>query len=210
MQRVNHKQYGKSVIYGDYAAGNYVLIDKSGGIRLFGDCSCWDDLVGNLVGRRIESTAGKINYNWTENTITFQSGGSISTSADRIMSNLQYPHGAKADGCFYFHVHWEQPDDTGYVFTLQYRIQSNGQIKETDWTTLTATAGTDDIFTYPGTGTFNQITAFDAIDMSDAGISATLQYRFARTDSEIGDIEATFLDVHIEYDMFGSREQYVK
>lgn len=204
------EMYLKDLVIGNHKTGNFTLLDGENGVKLFGSHTCWDDLVGNLTAYRLESIVGKINYNWAENTITFNSGGAIATSADRIMSNLQYPHGAKEDGSVYFHIHWEQPDDQAYVFTLQYRTQSNNAEKETDWTTITATAGTDDVFTYPGSGTFNQITAFAPIDMTDAGISATLQYRLARTDTKTGDIEVSFLDAHIEFDMFGSKEEFVK
>lgn len=195
---------------GDYYNHNYLRIEKNGAIKLYGTCTCWDDLVGNLAGRMLSSTAGNVDYNWDNNSITCSSGGSISTTADRIISNLQYPHGAKEDGGFWFHLHYEQPDDSAYEFTMQYRIQSNGSLKTTDWTTLTATSGTDDIFEYPGSGTFNNILAFPVIDMTDKGISATIEYRLARTDSEIGDIEVTFFDAHVEYDMFGSSDQYIK
>ena len=46
--------------------------------------------------------------------------------------------------------------------------------------------------------------------MTDAGISATVQFRLARTDAVAGDIEATFVDAHIERDMIGSRTEFTK
>ena len=35
-------------------------------------------MVGDLFGKRLSSTVGKVDYDWDNNAIKFQSGGSIS------------------------------------------------------------------------------------------------------------------------------------
>ena len=173
----------------------------------------WDDLVGSLVARRLESTQGKLQYDYEESAIEMQSGGSISNNTDRLIFNFQKPHAMSneaPDNTMNLHIHWEQPDDTIREFTVQYRVQENGQPKNTTWTTVVIAANnTNNAFIYT-TGTANQITKLVDIDLSGYAISSTVQFRVARTDSETGDILATFIDAHIPYDQIGSRQEYVK
>ncbi len=197
----------ESIKVGD--STNYTEIEDDGTIVSRGDATVWDDLVGSLVARRLESTTGKLQYNYAENSIEMQSGGSITNTADRLISNLQKPHGAKVDSEMRLHIHWEQKSSNTIEFTTQYRIQQNGKNKNTTWTTITRTSTANSVFTYTS-GTLNQITLLAEIDLSGAPLSSTVQLRVARTDSTAGSIEATFIDAHIEYDMNGSRQEYVK
>ncbi len=173
----------------------------------------WDDLAGSLIARRLESTQGTLQYNYAENSITMQSGGDISDTRDRLIFNLQKPHAmcdTAPNNKMDLHIHWEQVSSNKIEFTTQYRIQSNGESKTTAWTTLTSNSDDDNKFPYTS-GTVNQITELGDIDLSVSGISATVEFRVARTDSTTGDIEATFVDAHIPYDQDrGSREEYVK
>lgn len=75
--------------------------------------------------------------------------------------------------------------------------------------TVIANSTDDSVFTYTS-GILNQITKLATIDMTDASISSTVQFRLARTDVTVGDIDATFVDAHIEYDMNGSATEYSK
>ena len=173
----------------------------------------WDDLVGSLIARRLESTAGKLQYDYDENAIEMQRGGDISNNTDRLIFNFQKPHAMSddaPDNTMNLHIHWEQTDSNDKEFTVQYRIQDNGQLKTTTWTEVIVTANTTtNVFTYTS-GTLNQITPLAQIDLSSHGISATVQFRLARTDSETGDILATFVDAHIPYNQLGSRQEFVK
>jgi len=175
----------------------------------------WDDITNPLVARRLESTSGRLQYNWAENTITMQDNGNINSTSDRLIFNLQKPHGMLENGAdceFRLHIHWEQTSTDKVEFTVQYRIQSNNAAKNTTWVTATANSTDDSAFTYPGSGTFNQITRLVDIDMSGVALSSTCQIRLARTD-DIGadDIEATFVDAHYPTDQErGSRQEFVK
>ena len=200
--------YFKNIGVGSGA--NRLKIEADGTIKREGDATVWDDLVTSLIGSRLYSTAGKVNYNYAENAVEFQPGGSISTEADVINFNFQHPHAAVVNGSLKLHIHWEQPNSTDREFTVRYRIQKNGQEKTTAWTTVVVAANaTNNVFAYVS-GTLNQITPLASIDMTDAGISATVQVQMARTDSETGNILGTFLDAHVEYDTDGSRSEYSK
>lgn len=195
---------------GDIASGDYTEIENDGTSQAKGDATCWDDLRGSLIGRRLSSTPGTLDYDWEENSIVMSPNGDISSADDRAVFNYQYPHAAVEDGVMNLHVHWTQPNATVRTFTVQYRIQKNGAEKVTAWTTVnTDSGGVNDAFPYVS-GSLNQITRIVDIDMTNAGISATVQFRFTRSDSNAGDIEATFVDAHVELDMLGSRSEFVK
>ncbi len=194
---------------GDVVGGDYFEIEDDGTDVRHGDATVWDDLVGSLIGRRLSSVAGKVDYNWDENSITMQPGGAITTRNDLLIFNYQYPHACRASGHMKLHAHWEQPNSNKVVWTVRYRIQSNGAAKTTDWTEVEANSEDNSIYTYES-GTLNQITELADVDLTGAGISATVQFRLARTDSTATDIEATFIDAHVERDMLGSRAEYAK
>jgi len=206
MREIN--EYAKNTGFG--AGANRFKIEEDGTAVRVGDVTTWDDLVGSLTGKRLSSTSGKVAYDYTENAILFLPGGSISTEADIVNFNFQYPHAAIVDGIMALHIHWEQPDATEREFTLKYRVQKNSAAKNTTWTTVViATSEANNVFPYVS-GVLNQITPLADVDMTDAGISATVQFQLARTDGESGDIRATFVDAHIERDTDGSRSEYVK
>ena len=65
--------------------GEYIF--EKGHPNKKGEATVWDDIQGNLIGRNLSSVAGKVDYDWAENAITFQSGVSISTQNDVINFN---------------------------------------------------------------------------------------------------------------------------
>ena len=198
-----------NLLVGDYPT-NYFEVEDDGTFVMRGDSTVWDDLVGSLIANKLSSVAGGLQYDYDENAIVMNTAGVITNSDDRIMFSLQFPHAAKVDSKLHMHIHWEQTDAVDRQFTLQWRIQSNGAAKTTAWETVIVSTNASNAFTYPGSGTFNQITELKEVDMTDAGISATIQFRLARTDSVAGDILATFVDAHVERDTMGSRGEYVK
>lgn len=204
---MNINDYARDTGFGT-AAGRTKFEDD--GTAVFsGGATVWDDIVGSLIGQRLSSTVGGVDYNWTENTVTFQSAGDITDEADRVGMNIQIPHAAIVDGSIDLHVHWEQTDAVAREFTIKHRIQNNGSAKNTTWVTTVVSTQADDKFTYVS-GTLNQISDLVDIDLTGIGISSVVQFQIARTDSVAGDIEVTFIDVHAEMDTLGSRAEYVK
>lgn len=199
----------------DSATADYVYVSDGSGSgnwkeKNIIDPYMWDDLTGSLIAHRLESTAGKLQYDYAENRIEMQSGGTLGTAADTLVFNFQWPHGAYPTGEMRLHVHWEQPDAQAYVFSGRYRIQNNGDARTTAWTNFTSTVGSgNDKYTY-SSGTMNQITDLVQIPMTGIGISATVQFQLARTDSLTGSIYATFVDAHIPYNSAGSHQEFVK
>ncbi len=204
------KLVGAFAKIGNIVSGNYFEIEADGTDVRHGDATMWDDITGSLVARRLESTLGRLQYNLAENTITMQDDGSITKTADRLIFNFQKPHAAKADSEMRLHIHWEQTNSDKVEFVTQYRIQNNGAAKTTAWTTVNRDSDANSVFTYTS-GTLNQITRLAEIDLSSAAISSTVQFRLARVDDNgFDDIEASFVDAHLEFDMLGSRSEYSK
>jgi len=194
---------------GNKYSGDFTKISETGEVRHYGLATVWGDITNTLIARNLESTAGTIDYNFAEGSLLIQPGGNINNQADRLFFNFQIPHGAKSNSQMKLHCHWEQPNNTERIFTIQYRIQKNNQAKTTAWTTVTASTNNNSVFTYTS-GTLNQITNLVAVDLVGAGISATVQFRICRTDNNAGDVNATFIDAHIEYDSNGSEQEFIK
>jgi len=195
---------------GEPENGNYTNISETGEMRSYGTATMWDDITVSLIAQNLESNTGTVDYNFAENTIIMQRNGNITNASDRLIFNFQKPHAAKPNSEMRLHIHWEQPSAVNFVWTIQYRIQNNNAPKTTAWQTVTAQSNTDSVYTYPGTGVFNQITRLVAVDLSAVGISSTVQFRVCRTDANAVDINATFIDAHIEYDSNGSETDYGK
>ncbi len=207
---------GTTVELGDTT--NYAEIAPDGSQRFRGTSTMWIDMVGDLFGKRLASTAGKVDYDYDENAVKFQSGGSISTINDRIGANLEINHQHKVgtDIVFKPHIHWFQPVVSNAVvafeLTMRYRLQRNNAEKTSSWTTVTLTAGTtDDVFDFTGEadGTYNQLSRFPDITVT-CGISDTLQFQVARTDALGGDMYVYFMDLHGQVDGAGSEDELSK
>lgn len=181
---------------------------RGSNVELIEPYTVWDDIQGNLVGKRLSSTAGKVDYNYEENTITFSPGGVITKTNDQIAFNLQMLHKKKFGTSIHLHVHWEQPDSTERVFTVRYRVQTQGVAKTTTWTTASGSSN-NSTFTYVS-GTLNQITEIVEIPVGDYSVSDIVEVQFVRSDTATGNIEVTFVDAHYQSDSLGSAGKYTK
>jgi len=196
------------------AGSDRLKIDEKGQILLEGGASGFEDQTTSLKGKLLASTAGKADWDYDRHACKFQSGGSIATAGDKVGDENQYPHGAKTDGDVFYHVHWFQTDTYANMpvqFTFRWRLHSNGAEEETSWTTAVVEANpTNNAFTYTAETSLLQITRLDTVDMTGASISALIDWEFARTDSETGDIYVKYVDPHVELDTIGSNTEYVK
>ena len=204
---MNGSEYARDLGFGSGA--NRSKFEEDGTLKFEGDATVWDDVVGSLIGKNLSDNTGSVDYNWVENTITFAPNGDIDTSADLVNFNVQIPHGTKLNSIADLHLHWEQIDDVPREFTVRHRIQNNGQAKTIAWTESIVSTATDAKFAY-STGILNQISDLVDIDLNGIGISSVIQFQVTRTDAIAGDIEVTFMDVHVEKDTIGSRLEYVK
>jgi len=211
-------KFGTSQL-GDPDGGNYTEIQSDGTMRRVGTSTAWRDIVGDLFGKKILSTSGKVDYDFDENAIDFKSGGSITTANDRVGGNLEINHEHKVGTSITFkpHIHWFQTVTTGvaeaFTLTMRYRLQKNNATKTTSWTTVTCGTGLggDDIFDFTGEvdGVYNQISTFPDMTLN-CEISDTIQFQMARTDSSGGNMYVYFMDIHGEIDSDGSDTEYAK
>lgn len=189
---------------------NRTVVEVDGTMKWEGNATIWDDTPNALIGKNLASIVGTLDYNYDEACITAQPGGDITNSADRVILSFQTSHSAKNEGAHKLHVHWEQPDSTERAFTYQYRVQGNGMAKETTWSSpVTVTSTVGNAFAYTS-GTLNQITVLGDIPTTGKGLSAIVQVRLTRSDSNSGNICITSVDSHYEKDTVGSRQEYVK
>ena len=195
---------------GDKAGGNYLEIETDGTIVQKGDSTVFDDVVNALIGKKLFGTTGRVDFDFGECAVKFQNGGDITDDRDVVMFAIQKPHGAKVASAAHIHIHWEQTDATNREFTFSYRLQNNGGAKTTAWTTVVvATSLANNVFPYVS-GTLNQITVLADVDWSAVNISSTVQCKMTRSDAVAGDVLATFIDAHVEYDMNGSHQEFIK
>jgi len=204
-------------------ASNEVEIGDNG-IRVYNKATMWKDMVFDLFSKRINGTTGKVDYDWSNNAIKFQPGGSFSNTVDRIQGNQEINHEFLVGDNIVFrpHIHWFQPvssdvlDTTARVFDLKWRIVRNNygiNLGTPDWTTISTTTGTtNDIFdntNINGEDYFGQITRFPDITVN-CSISDTIQMQMIRSDALSGDTLVYFFDLHGEVDSLGSDAEITK
>ena len=161
----NLNEYFSKIKAGETSQGNYFETRQDGTTRLIGSATCWRDMVGDLFGKRLSSTSGKVDYDFDDNSIIFQSGGSMAVESDRVGANLEINHEYKVGTGIVFkpHIHWFQVVSSGVAqactLTMRYRLQQNNHEKTSSWTTVTCETGLggDDIFDFTGEsdGTYN-------------------------------------------------------
>jgi hypothetical protein len=184
--------------------------NTNGMLTFEGTATAFDDLRVSLFGQRLYSPAGKITMNFTDGTVIMAPSGNIDNDGDVVLLNFQIPHAAKVDSPLRVHIHWFQANTTIRSFTFRYRVLSHGQ-QVPAWSSNISTSTTIENSVFPYTsGIINQITRLIDIPLVGTGISAIVQIRLTRSDSSVGNIEASFLDAHYEIDSCGSDLEYVK
>ena len=199
-----------SAVIGDVLGGNYTEFEPDGTRVAKGAATVWEDLVNSLIGKKLFSNTGTVDYDYDNNAIKFQPGGTIADAKDVVNWNYQKLHGIKAISDMMLHIHLRQSTANKVVFELDYRIQKNNAVWATAWETLTCNTTDDAVFTYPGTGNFNQILIFPAIDLTGTNVSDIVQFKMTRTDATTGNVLATYVDAHCEFDTDGSRTEWAK
>lgn len=188
---------------GDIVSGDYSQFEADGTLVAVGDATCWDDWTFALTPTR-QGALSKPDFDFTNFGLLFPQN-----DADEIAYLIdQCPHKRKAGSNFHPHIHWRQTSTDAPTWKLEYRFLNNGQSSETAFTTITADA---EVFAYDDSGGMIQISTFPTIDGSAVNISAMFEGRLYRDDNLItGDVLAKEFDIHIEIDMLGSRQEYVK
>lgn len=209
LTQLNLKVDKNNPVFGDFNAGDYSTFESDGTLVFNGSATVWNDIATSLIGKALYSVVGTVNYNFAENGIDFSQNGSLADQNDTVVFSIQLPHGILFS-TLNFHIHWIQTDTTDFEFDWQYRIQNHGEATTTGWTTTTGfNIRQNAAFTY-STGSLNQITSLENIDISGAGLSAVVEFQITRSDNNGGTCLVKFLDSHYQLSLPGSRLEFTQ
>jgi hypothetical protein len=178
-----------------------------------GGATVFEDLIGTALQLKVAGVGASISA--TENLLLFTTAADLQ---DYGYDNFQMRHAWKTGTPVFPHVHWEQAQDAIPNWLMQYRWQRNGLAKTTGWTNYPLT---HNAFAY-ASGTLNQITGGPGlVPPEGAGLSDIIELRILRdTDNDSGafagvdpytaTVGMTSIDIHLQLDTFGSRQEYVK
>lgn len=193
-------------------AAHYLNILADGTLRLVGDATYWDDLIGGIAAA-VTSGPG-VSLSSVEHSLDFVANAN---GSDYAWLAFQLEHRWKAGSPIFPHVHFEQAEAAVPNWLIQYRWQRQGQAKTT-WQNYKCNTPA---FAYTS-GTLNQIcygagiaapTGYSISDIiqvrliRDSANSTTL---FAGADPYTATARVTAFDIHIECDGLGSASEYVK
>jgi hypothetical protein len=174
----------------------------------------WDDMLGQAIAANLDTSSGRIDYNYDELGITFQDNARY--PQEPLGIPFQFSHRAAVDNELRPHIHWIQEQADIPNFLIEYRVYKNGETPPA----FTQAIGTGEVFTYTS-GTILQVTNFPAISVSDFSSSECLDIRlyrdsintsglFAGNDPVANDVTVKFIDVHFKVDTMGSRQEFIK
>jgi len=178
------------------------------------------DLLGPLIGQRLDAAATRYSYNVFNGAIQFDANARYPNEIISIHSQLlhEWKVGTPADP----HLHWKQQSANIPNWLLGWKVTENGKADtiETDFTNWNFEVIDAHAFTYTS-GVLDQISSFPEIPLLTAGISDMIDlvlFRdttnasglFAGADPEPLATYATDLDCHIQIDTPGSDFEFVK
>lgn len=193
-------------------------VDETGTWVNEGESTTWDEISTSFVGNNIYEVAGRVDYNYTELTLDFNTNARYPNEPVGVV--IQTPHARKEGSDIRPHIHWMQTSDAVPNILIEYRFCNNGEAPGS-WT-LKALTEDDLLFEYTSSGMM-QIVNFNLPEDhgADLGLSSTIDvkiYRdslntsglFSGVDTYSGAWSAKYYDIHFERDMNGSREEYTK
>ena len=193
-----------SIVFGDYANGNYLEIYSDGTVRLHGAATGYDDLFVPLVQSKQGST-DLPHFDYDEVAYMFPQN-----DADEILYfQVQIPHRWKEGSRLYPHVHYRQASaSTIPVYKLDYKIASIGGSFNTAWQTYTMDTST---VAWVDSSTHQLNRGDGGIDASTYTKSAIMLCKLYRDDDVVsGDVPTYQFDIHYEVDSFGSETEFTK
>lgn len=175
----------------------------------------WDDLRFPLIGNRLDSASGRIDYNYIECTVDFDINARY--PEEPICFVAQMPHSKKIGTVIRPHIHWVQEQNQVPNWLFSYRVYNNGDPVPT----FTNVAYSQSLFPYTS-GSIMQLTLFpDIILPSPENVSAgcdMILYRdsanasglFSGLDPYTIIAKAKEVDIHFEIDSLGSSQEFTK
>jgi len=182
----------------------------------------WEDLRFPFAGRNIDTSSGRIDYNYYNGGIDFQNNARFAAS-EAVSMQAQFEHSWIAGSEIRPHLHWLQVGSDEPNWLLAYKIIRNGQAnaKETDYSNHTLAVKSSNAYTYTS-GTLVQITKFPSITPSTMGISDMIHFVLFRDTANASTLFAdvdpsSITELAFEFDVHyqsntpnGSRQEYVK
>lgn len=218
--QITAAQAGNMWISGTVKAGSlkigsetdYLEIEADGTLQFYGNATVWDDVKFDSL--TLNRTGNGISLNLPEMTIDYLATADIN---DYMVAAPQLPHSKKQGAVIKPHIHFQQDRNFVPNFALVYRWQKNDALKTTVWTAIKCNTLA---FTYPGSGTFNQIasTAAGITPPEGENISDIIQFKIIRdttnqlglnytTDPYNAVVAVLSFDVHVEINSLGSRTE---
>jgi hypothetical protein len=181
----------------------------------------WDDLRFPLTGRNIDTTSGRIDYNYFNGGISFQNNARFPNEVVSMIA--QMPHAWKEGSAIRPHIHWIQQATNIPNFLLGYRLLKKNTTNAlvTDFTSHTFDVMQGQAYTYTS-GNLEQIGSFTEIDMTGYGLSDIIHFVLFRdtenTSTEFAGADPSSLveiirefDIHYQTDLpGGSRQEFIK
>jgi len=196
-------------------ANNSITLGADG--NLVQNDTGFEDLRFPLIGRRMSTAAGHLDYNYAELGVDYDDSSRLH-NADALDFVCQLEHSYKFESTIYPHLHWAQSHANIPNWLIGYRVYENGAAIPGTWDYAKGT----EVAAY-SSGTILQITNFTPITMSGIdSLSAIIDFKlyrdtsntstlFAGGDPLSGDALAKEFDVHFQKDTpCGSAQEYVK
>ena len=180
----------------------------------------WDDISGSLLAARLDTTSGRLDFDYFNAGINFNSNARYPEEPVVIAIQAKHAMLRGAGAVLKPHFHWLQEQAARPNMLLGIKTTNYGAAttKEVDWSNYTFVIPTGDVFTYT-TGTLGQITTFPEVDISSLTISASIDvvlFRdttnvsglFAGADPVAGDVIIKYNDSHVKFNKFGSSNEF--
>ncbi len=176
----------------------------------------WDDMRFPFIGRNIDTTSGRLDYDYAEMGVNFQSNARYAVT-EQVSCICQMHHDYKLESQIHPHLHWFQNANNIPNWLLVYRKYRNGDAVPSTWVEAVSTP----VVSYTS-GTILQISNFPLIDMTGidtvSGFVDFKLYRdtanasglFAGADPYSGSALSKEFDIHYQRDMPGSRSEFTK
>jgi hypothetical protein len=197
---------------------DYTNFSTTGHQTMVGNARPWRDALTDAINIKNTATPG-ISISSTESTVAY-----IHTAAltDYMFLNIQLNHDRDLTANIYPHIHFFAAEgSTVPNFLIQYRWQTAGGTKITDWSNHKCNTM---VGTPPGAGVTNHNIAGNTTGIAvpvGTGLSDIIQFRvirdhsngsgvFAGDDPYTATVNVLAFDVHFMVNSLGSNEEYVK
>lgn len=197
------------------ASTGTTTIEQNGTTVNTGTALTWVDSLHPLIGQRLFSAAGRIDYNYDEVAVKFQSNCRYPDDFMCILAQINHDWAVETD--ITGHMHWIQDSAAVPNWLIRYRWHENGETTPA-WINV---ALTNSIYTYVA-GTILQIhdgmvadatgiiTVSNLIDIKIYRDVTNASGLFVGAEGAPADQLAKEFDLHYLVDMSGSRAEYDK